>query len=283
MAGLFGMGMGTDTRKKKPTPFASSLDAVPGTGAAPMGAGGTANTTPLAPTSQYGNPISGAPLGPLPHSGAQGMGSRRIEQRTAQGLYGNFRRANPYLWSSILNLQGQANQNRMSDPLRSSFLAPRQQAINTSFQQGQNALDRGLTERGLGDSGAMASGLGALEGARSGAQSQMTSDLYQTEDERQRQAQQQLLAALFGISNQGAQGAGIAGNIRGQDLQQAQFDQSKQFDWGGLLQGILGAAGSAYGAGAFGGGGSLGSLFGGGSGDMMQNPAIYKKGWSGYL
>ena len=118
----------------------------------------------------------------------------------------------PAYLQAIQRLAEQAGQSQMSDPMRAAYLGPRQEAISNAYTSARGELMRNLADRGLDQSTAAIGGEAALGGRQANAQAGLIADLYRQEDERQRQAQQQLLetlGSLFGSQQNAALGTGL--------------------------------------------------------------------------
>lgn len=183
----------------------------------------------------------------------QGRSPRKLQRLLGMQRYALSRQAAGYFPSLLKNFADLANQDRFSGEGRSAFLTPRLNAINDAQRAAAGNLTQDLASRGLSDSSAMATGLGQIESSAGTARSSALSGLYDAEQQRQEQAKGNLAALLNSMLSQGNQGADILGQLRSQDLQQAQFDRAGQFDWGSLFSGIGGIGGSFLGAGGLAG------------------------------
>lgn len=162
----------------------------------------------------------------------------------------DYFRANPMLWRAIQELQNQAGQDRFSDEERAQFLAPYMQNIEGQFQTAQGELDQSMADRGLTDSSATALGHSNLQGRAAGARSQAIQGLYQSEEQRQQQKQQELMSILGAMQGRSLGGfANQANASRQAQLQQLLAEMQQGGGFGDIFGSLLGAAGSAVGAG----------------------------------
>jgi hypothetical protein len=121
--------------------------------------------TPLA-SGPFGGAVS-SPGAAYP----RGTGLPGLQRLLGVQSFRNAQRANPLLWSSLDQLINQGNTNQFDGEDRANYLAPRLQALDSAKTAAQGQLTQDLASRGLGDSSAMAAGLGQIDyGAGQGAE-----------------------------------------------------------------------------------------------------------------
>lgn len=176
----------------------------------------------------------------------------QIQRRTARTLYGNL----PLYQQSLYDLYNESLNPRGIE----EQVAPQLAQINDQQQIAEGRLDRGLAARGLSDSSAMATGLGALGAQGATARADTVSGARLNAQGRRDALKQAFLASIGGSVGQGV---GIAGQARQDDLAQRQYNDSQSFGFGDIL-GMAGTAAGAYFGGPAGAqaGGSIGSAFG---------------------
>lgn len=197
-------------------------------------------------------PRAARPEGPTGGGGGNGGGGNgggggrpnmgQIQRRTARTLFGIGQNAAPMYQSALFDLFNQSlNPDGIEDQV-APVLA------NISQQQGlaEGSLDRALGARGLSDSSAMASGLGALQSQGATARASALSGARQQAQARQDALKQMLMQSLGGALGMGVQGAGIAGNAQQLALQRMLAEQQNDFGFGDVLGGIGGLAGLAF-------------------------------------
>ena len=146
---------------------------------------------------------------PGPGFAPSGYRNAKAAQRDALNFFlNNALTAGPQLQRQVGVLTGQANESRMSDPLRAAFLAPYQENVNTQYDQARDRLTQDLSDRGIDRSSGAGGAYAGLEGQRARTQSGLISDLYRTEDERQRESQESLRQLLFQLMTGGGGEAG---------------------------------------------------------------------------
>lgn len=200
---------------------------------------------------------------------------QQIQRRSAGMLYGNAQYANPMYRRALGSL---FRRSHLTGKTTGQIARP-MDALNDQYQQATGQLDRSLASRGLTDSSAMASGLGALAAGRATGAAQLVTGARNENRARQDALRAMALQALQGGVMGGAQGAAsIAGQDRGQTLQEEQFEFQKDQANSGLFGDIMGGLGAAAGA-YFGGGlgGGFGGLFGGKRPGGMMNPYDYSQ------
>lgn len=221
-----------------------------------LGSGsGNVGTPPIVPASGGELSANGAPGIQMPDmSGYFGtslpngkkLKPKKINRLLAQQSFGLRQAIMPSLIGQLNTLIGQANTDRFSPEERSSFLAPRLQALDEGFDMAEGALDRNLSGRGLDTSSAAVQGFAGLGQRRAQGRADTINDLFESEEDRQMMAQAQardLLASLMGGAGQQA-GSAASAHMQ-QRLMEKQLEAMEGDPFSDIL-GSLGALGGAY-------------------------------------
>lgn len=121
--------------------------------------------------------------------------------------------------------------------------------INKYYDQGRQRLEQSLASRGMRDSTAYGTGVGAFEGARASGLGRERAALTGEDLQRQDRAQSQLQGILQFLTGQGQSLAENKANRKMSKWQlRQQQKQANQINWGEIL-GMLAQAGAAYGTG----------------------------------
>lgn len=198
----------------------------------------------------YPGPSSVDPYGAPQRNNPRLPNAKRAQREFMRMQLDQMRQYRPVMDSAIRQLIQGAN---TFDPESSaSRYAPDQARLNDYFSRAEGELGAQMAGRGLSDSSAMSSGLGALAGAHASARGGLASRIFGEERDRQRMDQAQLRDVVLSLMGRTtAQGANIAGDMRSANLQQQQLDLMSGGGgfFGDLLSGLGGAAGLAGGLG----------------------------------
>jgi hypothetical protein len=183
-----------------------------------------------------------------PNGGQRGPGAAGIRRRLMQQEYQNANRANPLLWDAFQRLQSEAGQDWTG--YFAERAAPQLDELDRYFNRSEGELTRRMADRGLGDSSAMAAGMGALSAGRAQAHSGLVNDITQQATQRRDMLGGLLRDLLMNVQGRSSSQAGnLAGAIRQEQMQREAMSQGGGFDIGGILGGLGSLAGTIYGAG----------------------------------
>lgn len=175
----------------------------------------------------------------------KGPGAKGIQKGILRQTAGNAFRANPLMWAALQQLQASADPEKIAENYAGEY-----ERNNQYYDRAEGALTRNLTARGIDDSSAMTSGLGALASGRASGEAGINREINQDVEGRQDAYRNAIMGLATGSANSAASQADQLRQLKIALAQlKMQQDQAGGFDIGGLLGGI----GSLAGSGMFGG------------------------------